>query len=147
MAGTIRAGKMAACSPPAHPLRVVVADNDPGAVAAVVTDLGLEGHEIVGRCLDGRDRDRPVPGRAPLEVAIIDHRMPPGPHGLEVAERLAVEAPEVRVIVFTNYQDAELIRAVRESGATYCPRATCEPCDGRSWADPRVSRRCVGSRS
>src|SRR3546814_7236577 len=34
-------------------LRIVVADNDPDALELVVTDLGLEGHEIVGRCLDG----------------------------------------------------------------------------------------------
>jgi DNA-binding NarL/FixJ family response regulator len=48
--------------------------------------------------------------------------MPPGPHGLEVAQRLAQEAPEIRVIVFTNYQDLSLIEAVQASGATYVPK-------------------------
>jgi hypothetical protein len=33
-----------------------------------------------------------------------------------------VEAPDVRVIVFTNYQDRALIDAVRASGATYLPK-------------------------
>lgn len=102
-------------------LRVVVADNDPDALDLVLTDLRLEGHDIVGSCLDGTtaielcERLRP-------DVAVIDHRMPPGPHGLEVAQRLQVEAPDVRVIVFTNYQDRALIDAVRESGATYLPK-------------------------
>ncbi len=102
-------------------VRVVVADNDPSALELAVTDLRLEGHDVVGSCLDGATaldlclRLRP-------DVAVIDHRMPPGPHGLEVAQRLAVEAPEIRVIVFTNYQDRALIEAVREAGATYLPK-------------------------
>lgn len=101
--------------------RVVVADNDPGALELAVTDLGLEGHEIVGRCQDGATaidlclRLRP-------DVAVIDHRMPPGPHGLEVAQTLARQAPEVRVVVFTNYQDHDLIEAIRACGATYLPK-------------------------
>ena len=105
----------------ARALRVVVADNDPDALELVLTDLRLEGHDIVGSCLDGAtaielcERLRP-------DVAVIDHRMPPGPHGLEVAQRLAQGAPDVRVIVFTNYQQRSLIDAVRASGATYLPK-------------------------
>lgn len=100
---------------------MVVADNDPDALELVLTDLRLEGHDIVGSCLDGAtaielcERLRP-------DVAVIDHRMPPGPHGLEVAQRLAQGAPDVRVIVFTNYQQRSLIDAVRASGATYLPK-------------------------
>ena len=102
-------------------LRVVVVDNDPDALELALTDLGFEGHDIVGSGLDGTtaielcERLRP-------DVAVIDHRMPPGPHGLEVAQTLARTAPDVRVIVFTNYQDRALIDAVRASGATYLPK-------------------------
>jgi len=102
-------------------LRVVVVDNDPDALELVLTDLRLEGHDIVGSGLDGTtaielcERLRP-------DVAVIDHRMPPGPHGLEVAETLARTAPEVRVIIFTNYQGRALIDGVRASGATYLPK-------------------------
>jgi AmiR/NasT family two-component response regulator len=107
--------------PAAQALRVVVADNDPGALELVLTDLGFEGHDIVGSCLDGTSAMELCLRLRP-DVAVIDHRMPPGPHGLEVAQRLAQEAPEIRVIVFTNYQDLSLIEAVRASGATYLPK-------------------------
>ena len=112
-----------------------MADNDPGALELVLTDLALEGHDVVGSCTDGASalelclRLRP-------DVAVLDHRMPPGPHGLEVAQRLAEEAPDVRVIVFTNYQDADLVEQVRASGATYLPKGNI-----------RALRRAVTGRS
>jgi DNA-binding NarL/FixJ family response regulator len=102
---------------------VVVADNDPGALDLVTTDLRLEGHEIVGRCLDGTTALTMCLDEQP-DVAVLDHRMPPGPHGLEVAQRLAHDAPGVRVIVYTNYQDIELIEAVRACGAIYLPKGS-----------------------
>ncbi len=99
-------------------LRVVVVDNDPGALELVVTDLSLEGHEIVATCLDGTSALDACASLHP-DVVVLDHRMPPGPHGLEVARRLAEVAPELRVIVFTNYQDADLIEQIKATGATY----------------------------
>ncbi len=102
-------------------LRVVVVDNDPGALELVVTDLRLEGHDVVGSCLDGRTALELCRSLRP-DVAVLDHRMPPGPHGLEVAQRLAADLPDVRVIVFTNYQDAELVAQIRAAGATYLPK-------------------------
>jgi CheY-like chemotaxis protein len=103
------------------PRRVVVADNDPGALELVLTDLRLEGHDVVGACADGASALE-VCVRLRPDVAVLDHRMPPGPHGLEVAQRLAVDAPDVRVIVFTNYQDPVLVEQVRAAGATYLPK-------------------------
>jgi CheY-like chemotaxis protein len=99
-------------------LRVVVVDNDPAALELAVTDLSLEGHDVVATCLDGATALEACTTLRP-DVVVLDHRMPPGPHGLEVARRLATEAPDVRVVVFTNYQDADLIRAIKATGATY----------------------------
>jgi CheY-like chemotaxis protein len=104
-------------------LRVVVADNDPDALDLVVTDLGFEGHEIVGRCRDGATALELCRALRP-DVAVLDHRMPPGPHGLAVAERLAEDAVGVRVIVHTNYQDADLVDAIRAAGAVYVPKGS-----------------------
>lgn len=102
-------------------LRVVVADNDPDALELAVTDLRLEGHHIVAACRDGASAIAACVEHRP-DVVVVDHRMPPGPHGLEVAERLRSDAPGVRVVVFTNYQDTELVRAIRAAGATYLPK-------------------------
>jgi CheY-like chemotaxis protein len=102
-------------------LRVVVVDNDPAALELAVTDLRLEGHEIVATCLDGTSAIDACTSLRP-DVVVLDHRMPPGPHGLEVARRLADDAPDVRVIVFTNYQDPELVDQIRSTGATYLPK-------------------------
>jgi two-component system, NarL family, nitrate/nitrite response regulator NarL len=104
-------------------LRVVVADNDPDALELVLTDLRLEGHDIVGSSLDGTAAIALCLELRP-DVAVIDHRMPPGPHGLEVAQQLALDAPDIRVIVFTNYQDVSLIDAVRACGAVYLPKGS-----------------------
>jgi DNA-binding NarL/FixJ family response regulator len=109
------------CVPVDGPLRLVVADNDPAALELAVTDLRLEGHDVVGRCARGAEAIELCLALSP-DVAVVDHRMPPGPHGLEVAQRLAREAPDVRVIVYTNYQDADLVQAVRACGATYLPK-------------------------
>ena len=99
-------------------LRVVVADNDPDALDLVVTDLTLEGHDVVARCLDGATALDHCLAEQPA-VAVLDHRMAPGPHGLEVAQRLAVQAPGIRVVLYTNYEDADLIRGARACGARY----------------------------
>jgi DNA-binding NarL/FixJ family response regulator len=106
---------------PKRRLRVVVVDNDPGALELAVTDLELEGHEIVGRGADGEEALRLVAAEHP-DVLVVDHRMPPGPWGLEVAERVAREHPGTRVIVYSNYQSVELIRRTREAGAVYLPK-------------------------
>jgi AmiR/NasT family two-component response regulator len=100
------------------PRRVVVIDNDAAALELVVTDLRLEGHDVVGTATDGATAIELCCSLRP-DVAVVDHRMPPGPHGLEVAQHLSAAAPGVRVIVYTNYQDAELIDDIQASGATY----------------------------
>lgn len=104
-------------------LRLVVADNDPAALDLAVTDLTLEGHEVVAAVLDGAAALAACAEHRP-DVAVVDHRMPPGPHGLEVAQRLAAEQPEVGVVVFTNYQDRELIEAIGAAGALYIPKGS-----------------------
>lgn len=104
-------------------LRLVVADNDPAALDLAVTDLTLEGHEVVAAVLDGAAALAACARHRP-DVAILDHRMPPGPHGLEVAQRLSLEQPDVGVVVFTNYQDRELIDAITAAGALYIPKGS-----------------------
>lgn len=106
---------------PTHALRLVVADNDPAALDLVVTDLTLEGHEVVATSLDGGGALRACAELGP-DVLVVDHRMPPGPHGLEVVQRLAAELPGIGAVVFTNYQDRELVEGIAAAGAVYVPK-------------------------
>lgn len=100
---------------------MVVVDNDPAALELACTDLRLEGHDVVGSGVDGDTALRLVAETGP-DVLVVDHRMPPGPFGLEVARRVAREHPDVRVIVYSNYQDADLVRATRAAGAVFLPK-------------------------
>ena len=98
--------------------RVVVADNDPDALELVVIDLRLEGHDIVGSAVDGETALTLCRELHP-DVLVVDFRMPPGPDGAEVARRLRREMPEVAVVVFTNYDTADVARAVRRAGGRF----------------------------
>ena len=95
--------------------RVVIADNDPDALELVCTDLHLEGHDIVGCAADGEAALELCRALSP-DVLVVDYRMPPGPNGAEVARRMRKEMPAVTVVVFTNYDNAEVARAVRRAG-------------------------------
>jgi CheY-like chemotaxis protein len=98
--------------------RVVVADNDPDALELVCTDLRLEGHDIVG-CAAGGEEALALCRKHRPDVLVVDYRMPPGPDGAEVARRMRREMPELTVVVFTNYDQAEVAGAVRRAGARF----------------------------
>jgi len=104
-------------------LRLVIADNDPAALELAVTDLTLEGHEVVATATDGDAAVAACLATNP-DVVVIDHRMPPGPAGLDVAARLRVEAPEVGVVLYTNYQDRAVVEGAAAVGATYVPKGS-----------------------
>jgi DNA-binding NtrC family response regulator len=86
--------------------RIVVADNDLDALDLALTDLRLEGHEVHG-ALDAADAEVLV-GTVSPDVVVLDYRMPPGITGLELAERLLADDPDLRVVIYSNYQKVEL---------------------------------------
>ena len=96
-------------------------DNDADALELVVLDLRLEGHEIVGTALDGATALELVDALAP-DVLVVDHRMPPGPWGLEVAEIVCRDHPDVEVVLYTNYRSADLEARCGSAGATLVPK-------------------------
>jgi DNA-binding NarL/FixJ family response regulator len=81
----------------------------------------LEGHDVVGVASGGQEALAMCADLAP-DVLVVDHRMPPGPWGLEVARIVAGRHPAIRVVLYTNYEDPELIAGAREAGATYLPK-------------------------
>ena len=100
--------------------RVLVADNDPDALELALLDLRLEGHIVAG-VPDGQSVFASIDPFAP-DVVVLDHRMPPGPTGLQVAQRLRVEHPGLRVLIYSNYQDAELVASAAQVGVAFLPK-------------------------
>jgi CheY-like chemotaxis protein len=101
--------------------RIVVADNDPDALELVVLDLSLEGLEIVGTALGGADALRLVDDLRP-DVLVIDHRMPPGPNGIDVAAQVREAHPAIVVILYSNYQSSDLLARSHQLGVRFVPK-------------------------
>ena len=53
------------------------------------------------------------------DVLVVDYRMPPGPNGIEVVRRLRRSMPDLRIVVYSNYNDTRLHQAAEQLGATY----------------------------
>jgi DNA-binding NtrC family response regulator len=85
---------------------VVVAENDPDALDLALTDLRLEGHQVHG-AVDAASAEALIAELRP-DTVVLDHRMPPGETGLELAERLVVSHPGLRVVLYSNYRSADL---------------------------------------
>lgn len=97
--------------------RVLVADNDPDALDLVLLDLRLEGHQVLG-APDG-DRALALVDSFDPNVVVLDHRMPPGPSGLAVALRLHADRPDLKILLYSNYQDTDLVRQAAAAGIAF----------------------------
>ena len=101
--------------------RIVVVDNDPDALELAVTDLRLEGHDVVGMATDGDTALALVDEHRP-DVLVVDHRMPPGPWGMEVAQQVRRSHPSMHVVLYTNYQSPELASRAARLGVQLVPK-------------------------
>lgn len=99
-------------------MRLVLVDNDAGALELIELDLGLEGHEIVGTAADGASAIAVVEAAAP-DAVVLDYRMPPGIDGLEVARRLRSRWPALKVLLYSNYTRPELLSQAEELGVAF----------------------------
>ena len=101
-------------------VRVLIADNDPDALELAMLDLQLEGHTVVG-APDGERALELVTDFDP-DVVVLDYRMPPWPNGLAVAARLRDARPDLRLVIYSNYQSIELVREATELGVPFLPK-------------------------
>jgi DNA-binding NtrC family response regulator len=100
--------------------RILVADNDVEALDLAVLDLQLEGHTVVG-APDGNSALALVAASMP-DVVVLDYRMPPGPNGLTVGVQLRRDHPDLRIVIYSNYQDVDLVVQAAEHGIPFLPK-------------------------
>jgi len=96
-------------------VRVVVVDNDPDALDLVLTDLGLEGVEVVASAVDGASAIDTCKQHRP-DAVVLDVRMPPGIDGVEVAKVLQRETPGTHIVLYTNHLTDHVLGNARELG-------------------------------
>ncbi|HET6988434.1 MAG TPA: response regulator transcription factor [Kribbella sp.] len=97
-------------------IRVVLADDHPvyrQGLATVVSDAA--DIDLVGVAADGGEAVALAVEHTP-DVALLDLHMP-GISGIDATRRLAVEAPQVAVLVLTMLEDDESVLAAMAAGA------------------------------
>jgi CheY-like chemotaxis protein len=98
--------------------RVVIADNDAQWLELLRTDLSLEGHHVVASCTSGAEAVEACRLHRP-DALIVDERMPPGMNGVEVARQVRASDPGITVVLFTNYDEEEIVKGAADVGAVY----------------------------
>lgn len=104
--------------------RVLIADNDPEALDLALLDLSLEGHTVLG-APDGEALISLIEDFRP-DVVVLDYRMPPGRTGLQVAAQLRVDRPELRLVIYSNYQDVDIVRQAALLGIAFLPKGNLQ---------------------
>ncbi|RYC29477.1 response regulator transcription factor [Lichenibacterium minor] len=97
-------------------IRVVVADDHPVVLAGIKAMLQSAPEiDLVGEAGDGAGALRLVAAERP-DVAVLDISMPEI-NGLDLARRIAVEAPGVKVITLTVHEDRAYVQQLLDAGA------------------------------
>jgi DNA-binding NarL/FixJ family response regulator len=97
-------------------VRLVIADNDDGALDLLVTDLTFEGHDIVGTATHGAEAVDLCLALEP-DALVVDYRMPPGINGVEVARQLQELRPHLKVVIYSNYRSRDMAQGAQKAGA------------------------------
>ncbi len=100
-------------------IRVMVVEDHNVVRQGLVALLKLaEGVEVVGEAADGREAITQIRKHKP-EITLIDLRMP-GLSGVEVIQRIRMEAPQTRFIVLSTYDgDEDIYRALKAGAKAY----------------------------
>jgi DNA-binding NarL/FixJ family response regulator len=97
-------------------MRVAIAEDGALFREGLVLLLDAAGHEVAGCFADG-DALLAAVAADPVDVAILDIRMPPGPDGgLTTAERLRALCPDTGLLLLSHYAETHYLMRVLEIG-------------------------------
>jgi DNA-binding NarL/FixJ family response regulator len=98
-------------------MRVAIAEDGALFREGLVLLLKAAGHEVVGCVADG-DALLAIVATEPVDVAVLDIRMPPEPDGgLTTAERIRALRPETGLLLLSHYAETHYLMRVLEIGA------------------------------
>jgi DNA-binding NarL/FixJ family response regulator len=100
---------------PAYSATVVVADDHPAMLTAVIETLERAGFTILARAADGRTAVEAIERERP-DLAVLDVQMPQLT-GIEVARAVGGTAPETAFVFYTAFGDRALLADALEVGA------------------------------
>jgi DNA-binding NarL/FixJ family response regulator len=96
-------------------LRVLVADDSAPLRECICVSLEREGLIVVGEAADGAQALDQTAATRP-DVVLMDLRMP-HMNGIQATQAIRRQYPDTQVVLWTGEDDAQLVRAVRLSGA------------------------------
>lgn len=127
---------------------VLVADDHPALLAAVVSYLDANGYDVIGPARDG-DEAHALAIEAQPELALVDWRMP-RLAGTDLVRAIVASSPSTRVVVYTADADQSLAGDALDAGAVAVilkeapladlVRALDVVLQGRSYLDPALRR-------
>jgi DNA-binding NarL/FixJ family response regulator len=98
-------------------MRVAIAEDGALFREGLVLLLEAAGHEVVGCVADG-DALLAIVATEPVDVAVLDIRMPPEPDGgLVTAERIRAMRPDTGLLMLSHYAETHYLMRVLEIGS------------------------------
>ncbi|GGS30302.1 MULTISPECIES: response regulator transcription factor [Actinokineospora] len=97
-------------------MRVAIAEDGVLFREGLVLLLKAAGHEVVG-CVGDGDALLSLVATTPVDVAVLDIRMPPDPDGgLATAERIRALRPETGLLLLSHYAETHYLMRILEVG-------------------------------
>lgn len=98
-------------------IRVAIVDDHDLLREGIRAILEKDPHfEVVGEAGDGQQAIRLL-NQVPVDVLLLDVNLPGGIGGLETAEAVLSEHPDIKIVILTQYEDREYIRRALRIGA------------------------------
>lgn len=100
---------------PVEKIRILIADDHEGIRRGTKKLLGMaDRFEVIGEAVNGEEAISKAKALNP-DILLLDVELPVL-SGLEVAQRLSTEAPDIKILALSSYDRLEYVRGMFDSG-------------------------------